>query len=71
MPIVYSSVVDSPIEEVHAWHTRPGALARLSPPWQPVKIVREAALSLERKRLLSVVLLPTPRGLVLAQPSRR
>ncbi len=36
-----------------------------------LKIVREAALSLERRGLLSVVLLPTPRGLVLAQPRRR
>ena len=32
-----------------------------------MKIVREAALKLEREGLLSVLLLPTPRGLVLAQ----
>ena len=32
-----------------------------------LKVVREAALKLEREGLLSVVLLPTPRGLVLAQ----
>ena len=32
------------------------------------KTVREAALQLEREGLLSVLLLPTPRGLVLAQP---
>lgn len=32
-----------------------------------LKIVREAALKLEREGLISVVLLPTPRGLVLAQ----
>ncbi len=31
------------------------------------KIVREGALRLEREGLLSVVLLPTPRGLVIAQ----
>jgi hypothetical protein len=36
-----------------------------------LKVVREAALSLERKGLLSVLLLPTPRGLVLAQPKQR
>ena len=36
-----------------------------------LKVVREAALSLERKGLLSVLLLPTPRGLVVAQPKRR
>ncbi len=32
-----------------------------------LKIVREAALKMEAEGLLSVVLLPTPRGLVLAQ----
>jgi predicted O-methyltransferase YrrM len=36
-----------------------------------LKVVREAALSLERKGLLSVLLLPTPRGLVIAQPKQR
>jgi hypothetical protein len=32
-----------------------------------MKTVREAALRLESEGLLSVLLLPTPRGLVLAQ----
>jgi hypothetical protein len=32
-----------------------------------LKIVREAALKMEAEGLLSVVLLPTPRGLVIAQ----
>ncbi len=32
-----------------------------------LKIVREAALKLEAEGLISVVLLPTPRGLVVAQ----
>jgi predicted O-methyltransferase YrrM len=32
-----------------------------------LKVVREAALKLEREGLLSVLLLPTPRGLVVAQ----
>jgi predicted O-methyltransferase YrrM len=35
-----------------------------------LKIVREAALKLERDGLISVVLLPTPRGLVVAQKRR-
>ncbi len=33
-----------------------------------LKLVREAALKMESEGLLSVVLLPTPRGLVVAQP---
>jgi uncharacterized protein (TIGR01777 family) len=38
MAITHSSIVDSPIEEVFAWHARPGAFARLAPPWQPANI---------------------------------
>jgi len=33
-----------------------------------LKIVRKAALKMESEGLISVVLLPTPRGLVVAQP---
>jgi predicted O-methyltransferase YrrM len=33
-----------------------------------LKVVREAALKMEAEGLISVVLLPTPRGLVIAQP---
>ena len=29
------------LEEVFAWHTRPGAMPRLVPPWQPMKVVAE------------------------------
>ncbi len=35
-----------------------------------LRTVREAALKMEREGLLSILLLPTPRGLVLAQPRR-
>ncbi|AKK28356.1 TIGR01777 family oxidoreductase [Mycobacterium sp. EPa45] len=41
MGIRYSSVVDHPIGEVFAWHTRPGAMRRLIPPWQPMHAVAE------------------------------
>jgi len=33
-----------------------------------LKVVREAALKMEAEGLISIVLLPTPRGLVIAQP---
>ena len=33
-----------------------------------LQVVREAALKMESEGLISVVLLPTPRGLVIAQP---
>lgn len=43
MGLDYSSVVDAPITDVFEWHARPGAFARLSPPWQPMRLVTEAA----------------------------
>ncbi|HJT95114.1 MAG TPA: TIGR01777 family oxidoreductase [Mycobacterium sp.] len=42
MGIEYDSVVDHPLTEVFAWHTRPGAMRRLVPPWQPMKVLAEA-----------------------------
>jgi uncharacterized protein (TIGR01777 family) len=55
MSLVYSSVVDAPRDEVFAWHGRSGAFTRLSPPWQPVRVVAEAD-SLENGR--AVLALP-------------
>lgn len=43
MGLVYSSIIDAPQEEVFAWHGRPGAFARLSPPWQAMQLKSEAA----------------------------
>lgn len=43
MGLVYSSIIDAPQEEVFAWHSRPGAFARLSPPWQAMTLISEAA----------------------------
>lgn len=42
MGIEYESVVDHPLDEVFAWHGRPGAMPRLVPPWQPMTVVAEA-----------------------------
>lgn len=41
MGIEYASTVDHPIDVVWAWHTRPGAMRRLVPPWQPMTVVKE------------------------------
>jgi len=38
----HTAIFDAPIDEVFAWHTRPGAITRLVPPWQPVKVAKEA-----------------------------
>jgi len=42
MGLTYSSVVSAEPDEVFAWHSRPGAVTRLMPPWQPVRVAREA-----------------------------
>ncbi|WP_194818226.1 TIGR01777 family oxidoreductase [Nocardia sp. XZ_19_385] len=42
MGIERSSVVPAPLNEVFDWFARPGAFARLSPPWQPMSLVEEA-----------------------------
>jgi uncharacterized protein (TIGR01777 family) len=41
MGIEYEGVVEHPRNEVFAWHTRPGAMRRLIPPWQPMTAVAE------------------------------
>ena len=46
---------------------QPTGLILLHDASSPLKIVREAACSLEREGLVSCIFLPTPRGLVLAQ----
>ncbi|MEV0890337.1 TIGR01777 family oxidoreductase [Promicromonospora sp. NPDC050262] len=43
MGLTYSSVVGHPRPEVFAWHERPGAVLRLTPPWTPLRVVREAS----------------------------
>ena len=45
MGIEYESVVDHPLAEVFAWHTRPGAMTRLVPPWQPMTVVAETRVA--------------------------
>ena len=33
-------LIDAPHSEVFAWHERDGVLQRLSPPWEPIRIIR-------------------------------
>ena len=42
MGLTYSSVVRAAPAGVFASHSRPGAITRLIPPWQSVRVVREA-----------------------------
>ena len=43
MSFQHVAELDHPIGEVFAWHGRPGAIERLMPPWQPVRVERESA----------------------------
>jgi len=43
MGLTYSSVVDASLGDVFSWHTRPGAITRLAPPWLPVRVLSEAS----------------------------
>lgn len=38
----HTAVFDHPVGDVFAWHAREGALARLLPPWQPVRVIKES-----------------------------
>lgn len=40
--VMFESVVDAPVDEVFAWHSRPGAIRRLTPPWLPATVEEEA-----------------------------
>ncbi len=42
MGIEYESVVDHSVTEVFDWYSKRGAMRRLVPPWQPMKVVAEA-----------------------------
>lgn len=62
---------DMPIREPEVKHflpqTNPQGLILMHDASSHLKVVRDAALRMEAEGLLSVVLLPTPRGLVVAQ----
>jgi uncharacterized protein len=52
MGLHYSSVVDAPLADVFTWHERPGALPRLLPPWQPIKVAQQAQSLVDGRAVL-------------------
>lgn len=48
----HGSVVDHPLEEVFAWHTRPGAFQRLTPPWESVRVLERTGEMWEGGRVV-------------------
>ncbi len=77
MGIEYESVVDHPLAEVFAWHTRPGAMTRLVPPWQPMTVVAETESLADGRAVLGLpgglrwVAQHDPIGVRSAAPVRR
>lgn len=54
MSVSFSYSVAVPCEDVFAWHTRPGAMTRLTPPWVPVRARSEAVDLRDGQAVLSV-----------------
>lgn len=52
--IEYEGTVDFPLDEVFAWHTRPGAMPRLVPPWQPMTVVKETESLADGRAILGL-----------------
>ena len=52
MGLRHTSIVEAPLEQVFAWHERPGVLRRLAPPWQPIRVIEEAASLRDGKAIL-------------------
>jgi len=66
MGIEYASIVGHPLDRVWDWHTRPGAMRRLVPPWQPMRVVKETESLADGQAILGL-----PGGLRwTAQPAR-
>ncbi len=53
------STFHAPVEEVFNWHARPGALERMSPPWDPLEIVSKDA-TIEKGARVVMKLKATP-----------
>ncbi|MCX7593826.1 MAG: cyclase [Fischerella sp.] len=57
----YSSVINAPVEVVWRFHERPDVLQLLTPPWQPVQVVRrEGGLGLGAVTEFRLFLGPLP-----------
>lgn len=54
MGIEYSSVIGHPLSEVFDWHSRPGAMTRLIPPWSPMSAVSETSSLADGKAVLGL-----------------
>jgi hypothetical protein len=54
MAHTFTCTVDAPLDEVFAWHARPGAIVRLMPPWLPVRVAAETASLRDGRAVLAL-----------------
>lgn len=54
MAMTCSSVVRATHDDVFHWHERAGAITRLTPPWQPVRVARESGSLRDGRAVLTV-----------------
>ncbi|MBU1712853.1 MAG: TIGR01777 family oxidoreductase [Proteobacteria bacterium] len=53
--------IDAPVEFVFKWHSRPGALERLSPPWDPIRVIeRKGGINKGARAVLEMKAGPFP-----------
>lgn len=58
---VKRSHIQAPVETVFKWHARPGALERLSPPWDPIVVIdRQGGIQKGGKTVLKMKAGPIP-----------
>jgi uncharacterized protein len=55
------SCINAPVEEVFKWHARPGAIQRLSPPWDPLTVIyQKGGISAGAKVIMKMKAGPIP-----------
>ena len=58
MAHTFTATVEAPRDEVFAWHSRPGAMRRLMPPWPPMQVRRESSSLRDGSAVISMLGVP-------------
>jgi ligand-binding SRPBCC domain-containing protein len=71
----YSSTIDAPVEKVWQFHERPDILEVLTPPWQPVRVIRrqgglEVGATHEFRLMLGIIPIKWQAKHIECQPNR-
>ncbi|HEX6337861.1 MAG TPA: TIGR01777 family oxidoreductase [Jiangellaceae bacterium] len=58
MAHTFTTTVAAPRHEVFEWHSQPGAIHRLTPPWLPVRVLRESPSLRDGSAVISMLGVP-------------